>query len=143
MFESFVGYVTSNISCIFRWLLLWYLMPLSTTFQLYRGDQFYWCKETGVTGESLKPAASHWQTSSYNVVSSTTSPWTGFSLTTLWWEALIAQIVVNLNYHMITTTTAPYITWQFNWLWINWAQKMTLHFTNWINFYINYTVDSS
>ena len=49
-------------------------------------------EETGVPGENHRLAASHWQTLSYNVVSTEyISPWTGFELTTL----MVAQVVVN------------------------------------------------
>jgi hypothetical protein len=51
---------------------LWYLMLLSTIFQLYRGGQFIMLAETGVPGENHRPVANHWQTLSHNVVSSTT-----------------------------------------------------------------------
>jgi hypothetical protein len=37
--------------------------PLSTVFQLYSGEQFFL--------ENHRPAVSHWQTLSHNVVSST------------------------------------------------------------------------
>ena len=51
---------------------LWYFNNIS-----YRGCQFYWWRkpeypeETGVSWENHCPVASHWQTLSYNVVSST------------------------------------------------------------------------
>ena len=46
-------------------------MPIPIIFQLYRGGHFYWCAVSGVPGENHRPAASHWQTLSYNVESST------------------------------------------------------------------------
>jgi len=50
---------------------LWYLMPLSTIFQLYRGSQFYWWRKPEYLEKNPQPTESHSQTLSHNVVLST------------------------------------------------------------------------
>jgi hypothetical protein len=63
-------------------------------------------EETGVLGENHWPVASHWQTLSHNVVSST-SPWTWFELITLVVIGTDCTSSCKSNYHTITTTTTP------------------------------------
>ena len=52
-------------------------------------------EETGVPGENHRHTASHWQTQSHNVVSSTHRHELGSNSQLKWWKALIAQVVVN------------------------------------------------
>jgi len=53
------------------WFGLWCLTPLSTIFQLHRGWSVLLVEETRIPGENHRPVASHRQTLSHNVVSST------------------------------------------------------------------------
>jgi hypothetical protein len=59
-----------NIHIVHIGLELWCLLPLSTIFQLFRGGVLL-VEETGVPRENHWPAASHRQTLSHNVASST------------------------------------------------------------------------
>jgi len=63
-------------------------------------------EETRVPRENHRPAASHWQTLSHNVVSSTLT-WVGFELTTLMVIGTDCTGSCKSNYHTITATVAP------------------------------------
>ena len=68
-------------------------------------------EETGRPGENHRPAASHWQTLSHNVVSSTPHP-SGIGLAAL---VVIATDCIGSwksNYHTITATTAQEAKWE-------------------------------
>jgi hypothetical protein len=107
---------TTNISSL-KWLS-------DCCFMLYHGGQFYWWRNRVL--ENHRPATSHLQTLSHNVVLSTeylkttdlpqvtdklyhimlyceyTSPWVGLKLTTL-----VVIDSYKSNYHIITTMTTP------------------------------------
>ena len=61
-------------------LSLWYLMPLSTIFQLYRGGQFYWWRKSEYpekTTDCCKSLTNFFHLMLYRVAQA------GFELTTL------------------------------------------------------------
>ena len=82
-------------------------MPLLTIFQLYR-DQLYWWGKPEYPDKHHWSVASHWQTLSHNVISSTPRHEMNSNSQLRWWYALIAQVVINPNtMYTIMTTTAP------------------------------------
>ena len=83
---------------------VWYLTPLSTMFQ------FNWWRKVEYPRENHRPVASHWQSLSHNIASSTPHRyWEEFKLTTLVMIGTDCISSCKSNYHMITPTTAPFL----------------------------------
>jgi hypothetical protein len=85
----------TRVSVIVNGLGLWCLTPFSTIFPVISWRSVLLMDETRVSGENYRPAASHWQTLSLNVVSSTPRHERDSHSQLKWWQILIAHVVVN------------------------------------------------
>ena len=74
---------------------------------------FLLLENTGVPWENHRPVASHWQTLSHNVVSSTPRHKQGSKLTTLVVIGTDCTGSCKSNYHTITVTTVPRVYMKF------------------------------
>ena len=82
------------------------IMPLSAIFQLYVGGQFYWWRKQRVARENHRHVASHWQTLSHNVSSSTTA------MNGIRTRNCSGDRSCKSNSNTITTMTDPVFVWE-------------------------------
>ena len=80
---------------------LWYLMPLSTIFQLYHGGQFYWWRKAEYLEKLL--TCRKWLTNFITVHLA----WAGIEHTSLVMIDIGCIGSCKSNYHAITTTMGP------------------------------------
>ena len=85
---------------------LWYLTPLSTIFQLCRGDQFYLWKKPEYPEKTTDLSQ---VTRKLDHIIDYTSPWARCEITTLVVIGTDCTGSCKPNYHTTTTTTAPEI----------------------------------